>query len=213
MQVRTRRESRQAPVLLIEDDASVRRTILRFLPNIDVATTWDEGHEKVERCAYAGMIADIRLPGPIERTGLDHAERAYELYGTRIMILSAHATDEYRARGSRIRALYCLKPFSPWILVAFHDSCLGSSHVLVDDNLQAALHVWVVRYALTTAEAAILVLRVQRYDNDAIAIVRHTSVKTIENQISALLEKVGDDNLWAAALRLSEEARLLRTRR
>lgn len=198
-------------ILLLEDEPCVRNSVLRWIPDADVATTWEEGGARVKAFRYRGMIADIGLDGctprPGDRTGIDHAERAHARAGTRIMILSAFFAPEWKARGDRIHAQYTLKPYAPWVLLAFRDHCFGASAEQLGDDVRAAMDASVAKLGWTAAEASIVLLCTQGHDERAIAGFRRVSVNTLRNQIATLLNKSGDDHLWQAALRVVHEAR------
>ncbi len=208
---------RSPRLLLLEDDPRVRAVILRLIRGTDVATSWEEGAAKVRAHRYRGVIADIGLDGrpprPGDRTGIDHAETAHADNGARVLILSAYFAPEWRVRGDRICAQYCLKPFASWMLLAFQDHCFGATPQHVDDDLRAAIDASIAKHRWTAALASIVLLCCEGHDIRSIAALRGTCEKTISNQVVKILETTGDDHLWQVAVRVLNDAGRLRALR
>jgi Response regulator containing a CheY-like receiver domain and an HTH DNA-binding domain len=105
-------------VVLVDDHVLVRaglRALLHSLPNIEVIGEASDGHEAVEVIARHQpdvVIMDIGMPG---LNGVDSTRRIVKQFpGTRVVILSMHANEEYVGRALDAGAMgYLLKGAEP----------------------------------------------------------------------------------------------------
>ena len=113
-----------APLLVIEDDATIR-TILEMVlrgagyAQVESASRGDEGLEAIRRRRPALVLLDLMLPG---MDGLEICRRVREspeLAGTRIVMLTARTQNEDIVRGLECGADdYVTKPFDRAVLLA-----------------------------------------------------------------------------------------------
>ena len=119
-------------VLLVDDDASIRRFVALALEELEVDLVEVPGVAPAREALAAGrfdlIITDLMMPG---ETGLDLClalKVEPMLAATRVIMLSARGTHADREAGLRAGAdAYLVKPFSPMQLLA-----------LVDDETVAA---------------------------------------------------------------------------
>ena len=105
-------------VVLVDDHVLIRaglRALLHSLPNIEVIGEASDGHEAIEVIARQQpdvVIMDIGMPG---LNGVDSTRRIVKQSpGTRVIILSMHANEEYVGRALEAGALgYVLKGAEP----------------------------------------------------------------------------------------------------
>ena len=120
-------------VLLVDDDASIRRFVALALEELEVDLVEVPGVAPAREALAAGrfdlIITDLMMPG--ETRGLDLClalKVEPMLAATRVIMLSARGTHADREAGLRAGAdAYLVKPFSPMQLLA-----------LVDDETVAA---------------------------------------------------------------------------
>jgi DNA-binding NtrC family response regulator len=102
------------PILLVEDDPSVRNTLLTFLDlegyQVDAVSSTRAALEKLNAHAYPIVISDIYLD---ERTGLDVLRAAKESHpNCRVILMSARGSMETVMEATRGGASeYLAKPF------------------------------------------------------------------------------------------------------
>lgn len=107
-------EAKLAPLLVVEDDASVRTTIVTFLElegyQVDAVSTTQEALDRLSRSAYPIVISDIYLD---ERTGLDVLEAARRKDpNCAVILMTARGTMETVMAATRGGAFdYIAKPF------------------------------------------------------------------------------------------------------
>src|SRR5436190_8205239 len=103
-----------APLLLVEDDSSVRNTLVTFLDlegyQVDAVSSTRAALEKLAGGAYPIVISDIYLD---ERTGLDVLRAAKEASNDcRVILMSARGSMETVMAATRGGAFeYLAKPF------------------------------------------------------------------------------------------------------
>jgi DNA-binding NarL/FixJ family response regulator len=105
-------------VVLADDHVLIRaglRALLHSLPNIEVIGEASDGHEAIDVIAQHQpdvVIMDIGMPG---LNGVDSARRIVkQAPGTRVIILSMHANEEYVGRALEAGAMgYLLKGAEP----------------------------------------------------------------------------------------------------
>ncbi|WP_031500672.1 sigma-54-dependent transcriptional regulator [Bryobacter aggregatus] len=103
-----------APLLLVEDDTSVRNTLLTFLDlegyKVEAVSSTRAAMEKLLHAAYPIVISDIYLD---ERTGLDVLRAAKEASSEcRVILMSARGSMETVMAATRGGAFeYLAKPF------------------------------------------------------------------------------------------------------
>src|SRR5919202_1983057 len=101
-------------LLIVEDDAGVRTTIVTFLElegyAVDAVASTDEAMERLSQAAYPIVISDIYLDG---RTGLDVREAARRKDpACSVILMTARGTMETVMAATRGGAFdYIAKPF------------------------------------------------------------------------------------------------------
>jgi DNA-binding NtrC family response regulator len=100
-------------LLIVEDDAGVRATIVNFLElegyAVDAVSSTDEALERLSQSTYPIVISDIYIDG---RTGLDVLEAARRKDPSCLVILmTARGTMETVMAATGGGAFDCFKPF------------------------------------------------------------------------------------------------------
>jgi DNA-binding NtrC family response regulator len=120
-----------SPILLIEDEASVRafvRTALERRGYIVVqASSGAEGLEHLAAGEYAGVISDIRMPGSINGADVHHwIKRNRPDLGGRIILISGDTANSETQTLLRDRATPCIeKPFRVQQLISIVETTFG----------------------------------------------------------------------------------------
>lgn len=120
-----------SPILLIEDEASVRafvRTALERRGYIVVqASSGAEGLEHLAGGEYAGVISDIRMPGSINGADVHHwIKKNRPDLGGRIILISGDTANSATQTLLRDSATPCLeKPFRVQQLISIVETTFG----------------------------------------------------------------------------------------
>jgi len=120
-----------SPILLIEDEASVRafvRTALERRGYIVVqASSGAEGLEHLAGGEYAGVISDIRMPGSINGADVHHwIKKNRPDLGGRIILISGDTANSETQTLLRDIATPCIeKPFRVQQLIAIVETTFG----------------------------------------------------------------------------------------
>jgi DNA-binding NtrC family response regulator len=120
-----------SPILLIEDEASVRafvRTALERRGYIVVqASSGAEGLEHLAAGEYAGVISDIRMPGSINGADVHHwIKRNRPDLGGRIILISGDTANSGTQTLLRDSATPCIeKPFRVQQLISIVETTFG----------------------------------------------------------------------------------------
>jgi DNA-binding NtrC family response regulator len=120
-----------SPILLIEDEASVRafvRTALERRGYIVVqASSGAEGLEHLAAGEYAGVISDIRMPGSINGADVHHwIKKNRPDLGGRIILISGDTANSETQTLLRDSATPCIaKPFRVQQLISIVETTFG----------------------------------------------------------------------------------------
>ena len=120
-----------APILLIEDEASVRAFVRAALERrgyrVVQAATGADGLEALSRGTYAGVISDIRMPGEINGADVHSWIRNHrpELRERMILISGDTANSETQALLSGSRTPCIEKPFRVQQLISTVETTFG----------------------------------------------------------------------------------------
>ena len=118
-------------VLVVDDDAMVRRAIERMLSSAGFeVTTVQDGHQAVHelgQSTYEAVLTDIMMPG---MSGHELAARARERFpGVRIAAMSGFSAEELPQRG-HVALPQLLKPFTLPQLIAFVNDAFAESRAV-----------------------------------------------------------------------------------
>lgn len=189
-------------VLLADDHELVRaglRALLRELPGVEVVGETGDGREAVERVRVLRpdvVLMDISMGG---LNGLEATARiAAEVPGTRVIILSMHASDEYVRQALRAGASgYLIKNAATAELALALKAVAGGQVYLspavarpvVDDYL-GARGTGDALAALTARQREILTLIAGGQSTKQIAALLGVSVKTVETHRTQLMDRL-----------------------
>jgi two-component system, NarL family, response regulator LiaR len=201
-------------LVVVDDQAIVRRSIGALLatePDLKVVGEAGDGEAAVrlvERMHPDVVLMDLVMPGV---DGVEATRRIAELdLGTRIVVLTSFATDEYVFPAIKAGALgYVLKDSEPEDLVrAIHQAYRGepSLHPEIARKLLAELHRPGSRQQprttepLTDRELDVLKLVAQGLSNQEIARKLVVGETTVRTHVSSILQKLHVATRTQAAL-------------
>ena len=108
-------ETRGLHVLLIDDDAMVRRSVRRMLREHDV-TTAASGEDALDQCSrrsFDVIICDVMMPGMSGTEVLEHLSVANPAQAARLILLTGGVfTPDEKARIDRLGTLVLQKPIA-----------------------------------------------------------------------------------------------------
>jgi DNA-binding NarL/FixJ family response regulator len=196
----------RASVLLADDHPVVRagvRALLEYAGGLHVVGETSDGVEAVRLATELRpdlAILDIAMPG---LTGLQAARQITRLSpGTRVLVLSMHANEQYRAEAARVGAAgYVLKSAVDRELVGACRAVLaGQRLALVPDAGENVL---------TAREGEVAKLVAEGHSTREIAEALVISEKTVERHKGSVLGKLGlrdrvDVARWAIRTGLAE---------
>jgi DNA-binding NarL/FixJ family response regulator len=190
-------------VVLADDHVLIRaglRALLHSLPNIEVVGEASDGHEAVEVIARHQpdvVIMDIGMPG---LNGVDSTRRIVKQFpGTRVVILSMHANEEYVGRALDAGAKgYLLKGAEPAELeLVFKAVMRGETYLspsiakhLVQDYLSHRKEKTHPLPDLTARQREVLQLIAEGCSTKDIANKLKLSVETIDTHRSELMHRL-----------------------
>jgi len=190
-------------VVLADDHVLIRaglRALLHSLPNIEVIAEASDGHEAVEVIARHQpdvVIMDIGMPG---LNGVDSTRRIVKQFpGTRVVILSMHANEEYVGRALEAGAMgYLLKGAEPAELeLVFKAVMRGETYLspsiakhLVQDYLSHRKEKTQPLPDLTGRQREVLQLIAEGCSTKDIANKLKLSVKTVDTHRSELMHRL-----------------------
>lgn len=190
-------------VVMADDHALVRsgiRSLLEALSGIEVVGEAGDGHEALDlirRLHPDIAMVDVTMPG---LNGLEVTERvAREHPGTRVIVLSMHATEEYVLRALRVGAsAYVLKDADPEELeralwaVSRGETYLppAMSTLLVADYRRRLAETPEPAGPLTPRQREVLQLIAEGHGTKQIAKRLTLSVKTIETHRAQLMARL-----------------------
>jgi DNA-binding NarL/FixJ family response regulator len=190
-------------VVLADDHVLIRaglRALLHSLPNIEVIAEASDGHEAVDVIAQHQpdvVIMDIGMPG---LNGVDSTRRIVKQFpGTRVVILSMHANEEYVGRALEAGAMgYLLKGAEPAELeLVFKAVMRGETYLspsiakhLVQDYLSHRKEKTQPLPDLTGRQREVLQLIAEGCSTKDIANKLKLSVKTVDTHRSELMHRL-----------------------
>jgi DNA-binding NarL/FixJ family response regulator len=190
-------------VVLADDHVLIRaglRALLHSLPNIEVIGEASDGHEAIDVIAKHQpdvVIMDIGMPG---LNGVDSARRIVkQVPGTRIIILSMHANEEYVGRALEAGAMgYLLKGAEPAELELVLKAVMrGETYLspsiskhLVQDYLSHRKEKTHPLPDLTVRQREVLQLIAEGCSTKDIANKLKLSVKTVDTHRSELMHRL-----------------------
>ena len=190
-------------VVLADDHVLIRaglRALLHSLPNIEVIGEASDGHEAIDVIAQHQpdvVIMDIGMPG---LNGVDSARRIVkQTPGTRVIILSMHANEEYVGRALEAGAMgYLLKGAEPAELELVLKAVMrGETYLspsiskhLVQDYLSHRKEKTQPLPDLTARQREVLQLIAEGCSTKDIANKLKLSVKTVDTHRSELMHRL-----------------------
>lgn len=192
--------------LVVEDEGSVRRTLARGLSAHGVVET-------VGTCAaarlslrvrhYDGLVVDVHLP---DGSGLDLIELA-RLRSPDVVVYVLTGSTDHDVISATVhhRARYLLKPvdFAHLEILAQEVTARQEAG---QRRIVLTLERWEKDFQLTKVEVELLELGTRGLARDQFAQQRGVRPDTIRKQISALIQKTGDDSFEGAVNSLLREA-------
>jgi DNA-binding NarL/FixJ family response regulator len=194
--------TRPIRVLLADDHALVRaglRKLLESLSGVEVVAEAGDGREALALVASKNpdlVLLDITMPG---LNGLEAAERiGREHPGTRVILLSMHASEEHVLRALRAGAAGYLPKDAPLgeLELAINAVRKGETYLSpavsrhVSDYVRRTGAETEPRESLTPRQREILQLIAEGQSTKRIAGTLGVSVKTVETHRSQLMEKL-----------------------
>ena len=195
-------------VVLVDDHVLVRaglRALLHSLPNIEVIGEASDGHEAVDVIARHQpdvVIMDIGMPG---LNGVDSTRRIVKQSpGTRVIMLSMHANEEYVGRALDAGAMgYLLKGAEPAELELVLKAVMrGETYLspsiathLVQDYLSHRKEKSPPLPDLTARQRDVLQLIAEGSSTKDIANTLKLSVKTVDTHRSELMRRLDIHNV------------------
>jgi two-component system, LuxR family, response regulator FixJ len=166
-------------ILLIDDDASVRRTVTRMLKAagyaVQTATSGEEGLELARDGSFDAILSDIHMPG---LSGLDTLRRLREMrVGTPFVMMTGFGTIEIAVEAMKLGAVdFVQKPF-------FRDELLSRVRDAVErppagdpSAVPAAPPEGSVAAARARAEREMIVAALARHDGEISAAARDMQI-------------------------------------
>jgi DNA-binding NarL/FixJ family response regulator len=191
-------------VMLADDHALFRagiRSLLETIEGVEIVGEARDGHEALRMVAERGpdvLLLDVGLP---ELNGIEVAERLRETPGTRVLILSMFANEEFVLRSLRAGAVgYLLKDSTvEELATALRSVADGGSYLspAVSGHVLAA---YVRRVGdqdvpadptLTPRQREVLQLIAEGHGTKEIAARLNLSAKTVETHRAQLMERLG----------------------
>ncbi len=193
-------------ILLADDHRIVRegfKALLRAEPDFQIVGETGDGLEAVrlvEQLQPDVLVADLMMPG---LNGLEVTRQLHQrAVGTKIVVLSMHATEAYVLEALRHGAsAYVLKDSSAADLVrAVREAMAGRRYLsppLSEPAIEAYLQkarkteVFDIYETLTTREREVLQLSAEGYTNPEIAARLFISPRTVETHRANVMHKLG----------------------
>jgi DNA-binding NarL/FixJ family response regulator len=191
-------------VMLADDHALFRagiRSLLLAIEGVEIVGEARDGHEAlrmVAECTPDVLLLDVALP---ELNGIEVAERLRDRPGTRVLIVSMFANEEYVLRSLRAGAAgYLLKDSSVVELEAALRSVADGGSYLSPAVSGHVLAAYVRRVGenevpgeptLTPRQREVLQLIAEGHGTKEIAARLNLSAKTVETHRAQLMDRLG----------------------
>ena len=191
-------------VMLADDHALFRagiRSLLETIEGVEIVGEARDGHEALRMVAERSpdvLLLDVGLP---ELNGIEVAERLRESSGTRVLILSMFANEEFVLRSLRAGAVgYLLKDSTVVELAAALRSVADGGSYLSPAVSGHVLAAYVRRVGeqgvppeptLTRRQREVLQLIAEGHGTKEIAARLNLSAKTVETHRAQLMERLG----------------------
>jgi two-component system, NarL family, response regulator NreC len=200
---------RQLSLLLIDDHTILReglRSLLELQPDLHVigeAATFEDAIEMAARLQPEVVLTDIGLPG---RSGLLLVRELRKVCpGSRIILLTAHASEEYIRAGLDAKVDgYVLKDSGHAELISAIRAVAGGQHFLCKAVASRVLATYLhggdpqtsqdPLHSITARERQVLTRIAAGHSNKTVARELNLSVKTIEKHRANLMRKLGLHN-------------------
>lgn len=127
---------KQARILVVEDERSVRRLIQAALKDeghqVTACSSGEEGMGHLRLGEHNLLILDLQMPGMSGWDVLEAMRKEHLRDGIRVIILTAQSQERDILRGWRMGVdHYCMKPFEPDEFLSVVDHVLTSSAELL----------------------------------------------------------------------------------
>lgn len=192
--------------LVVEDEASVRRLLSRWLSShgqVESVGTVAAGRLSLRARTYDALVVDVSLP---DGSGLELIELAHERSpGIPALVLTGSTDHDVIARTLEIGARYMLKPCDPKHLALIAEEA-GTRRTARERRTNVTLGRWAKDYGLSETEVELLSLGAQGVAREKFSSRRGVRPDTIRKQIQTLLQKTGDDTFEGAVNSLLREA-------
>ena len=189
------------PVFVIDDDASVRRSLARLLKTEGIEVICHASAEEFlaateDSSDAACLVLDIRMAG---LTGLELQQAlALRQRGDQILFITGHGDVALCARAMKAGAVdFLTKPFSDEALLEAVDRALHRARILNQARAKLAL--------LTPRELDVFRLLIAGRLNKQVAAALGTAEKTVKLQRGSLVAKLGVSGV-ADLVRLAQQA-------
>ncbi len=188
--------------LIVEDDDLVGRVLQRALHHhgrTSLVATLEEARYALATDTFSAVVVDVGLP---DGSGLDLVQFARHVDPTIPALVLSGSVDASRlAEAHLLGAHYLLKPVNGMQLDLFAERTRARLRER-EARISTVVSRWSFEYALTSAEAAILILAVHGAPRGQLADLRDVARSTVKKQVQAILEKTGDTSLEAAVSRV-----------
>ncbi len=188
-------------ILIVDDDAEIRRVIARLLggrwETVEVATRGEALRALELDGTFVGLVQDKVLP---DGNGLDVVDRYERLRpAARVLVITAFDEHDFANDLVRREILYARKPFDNDQIVAFGRRLLADEH-LPDEHVARALLRMADAGRLPLRETEILCLATRHHTQGDIAEKFGTSVETVGKQVCNMLVRLRDAKIKADSL-------------
>jgi len=192
--------------LVVEDDAAVRRPLVRALSDhgeVEAVGTCAAARLAFRGRKYDAVIVDVSLP---DGSGLDLIEVARKRSPAAIVLVLTGSTEHaVIERALEAGARYLLKPCHPKHL-AIVAAEAWSRRSAAERRTKLILERWAKDNGLSNTEVQLLALGAEGVPRHEFSKRRNVRPDTIRKQIQTLLQKTGDDTFEGAVNSLLREA-------
>lgn len=192
--------------LVVEDDAAVRRLIVRSLSEhgeVDAVGTCAAAKLAFRARTYDAIIMDVSLP---DGSGLDLIELAKRRSPAAIvLVLTGSRQHDVIRRALEAGARYLLKPCDATHLELIAAEALSRRNAAAR-RTTLILARWAKDYSLSKTDVELLALGAEGVPRHAFSERRDVRPDTIKKQIQLLIQKTGHDTFEGAVNSLLREA-------